>query len=283
MDIQILEFKKDSDNKTLLDDKENIEKLSRWVLPIIEKNIGWGTGDLTKKEFLTNPSKFQDAIDATVWNNVHVLHKDGDPLALFEYSKTYIEDEGKKRNKILQELLNGLHLDTFEKLIGKSFDKSQLDDIRMFFRQKPIYTSYGIVLKPEIQGKNLGIPEKLYELVADGILFGWTSNPVIVRLHRKFFGSTLFFPSYGEFPIQPEEWAICLYVYADRLTQDINSIAELEFGTMYSPYFVENRGDEFIKIAEVMKNQNKITKLDEKRIKYVLSKKSCAGAIVSWN
>jgi len=55
------------------------------------------------------------------------------------------------------------------------------------------------------------------------------------------------------------------------------------FTSLRSPYFVEDRGEEYIKLAKLMSEAKKIAALDEKRLQYVLSQKSCAATIISWN
>jgi len=60
-------------------------------------------------------------------------------------------------------------------------------------------------------------------------------------------------------------------------------VSGLEFGAKRSIYFIKDRGDEYLKLAMEMRDAKKITELDEKRLRYCLSQKSCAGAIISWN
>lgn len=285
METQIieLEFRKDKDNKTILTNSENINKIVKWILPIIENNEGWGTKDLVRDNFLKNPQKYQDDIDATLWNNVHILTLGGEPAALLEYSKHYFSDQTIQRHKTLTDLFQARNFDEPSSLLGKKFDPQLAEEVQEFIRKKPIYTNLGLVLRPNLQGKKTGISEKMYAIVNDGIAFGWTSNPIIVRQWRKAFKKMVFFPAYGEFPNNVQEWSVCLYVYADWITHEKDQIADLEFGTMRSPYFVNDRGEEYIKLAKTISEASKITHLDEKRLRYVLSQKSCAAAIVSWN
>lgn len=279
-----LDFKKGEENRTLLDDQENIEKLQRWVMPIIERNEGWGTGELTPEEFEKHPEKFQDHIDATTWGNVHVLLEGGEPVALLEFGKTRVSDMQKKKHRLLAELLKGEGIEEFERAVRKKLERERLEEMGAFLSTREIYTGIGVVLRPDLQGKKSGLSEKLYNIVADGICLGWTSNPVIVRQRRKIFRRTLYFPPWEEFPNGVEEWAACLYVYLYRLDPGVKDEVEgFEFGTMSSTHFVESRGGEYLKMAEAMRNEGKISELDEKRIKYVLGRKCCAAAIVSWN
>lgn len=284
MDIVRIDFKKTEKNKTILNDRENLEKIEKWILPIIEKNKGWGTGNLTKDEFFTNPEKFQDAIDATVWGEVMVVVEDKQPVGLLEFTRKRASDIPGKKQKLLVGLLAGIGLDAFEKCVGKKMDREILPEIKKFLNSKVIYTNIGIVLIPSKQGKKTGLSEKLYKLLTSGIVLGWTSNPVVVRQRQKTFDHTLVFPPYGEFPNTVEEWAMCLYVYLYTACPGKgDSVEGLEFGAMKSIYYVENRGKKYIDIAKKMEKENKISKLDGKRLNYALIRKSCAVAVVSWN
>lgn len=282
MNIQKIDFTKTKDNKTILTDKQNIEKLIQWVLPIIEQNEGWGSADLTKEKFLQNPQHFQDEIDATVWKNVHILLENNQPIGLLEFGKTNI-DEPKDRHTFLNELFEGKGIEDFNKVMGKQILQTDLLKAKEFLINKPIYTAVGVVLKPDLQNQKTGYADKLYELISDGLVFGMTSNPVIVRKRKTQFKNTLFFPLLGEYPTNHEKWAVCLYVYAYVKSHAPADYKDLEFGAMYSPYFVEDRGTKYLELAQHMKNQGKITQNDERRIQYILSKHSCAGAIISWN
>ena len=155
----IQKFNKDGNNKTILDDPINIEKLVKYVLPIIERNEGWGSGDLTTKMFLDDPKKYQGEVDGTVWKNVHILMEGGEPIGLLEFSRTTIDDTKKERHKILNELLAGESLNEFNKLIGSDIEPTMLPQIREFLLSKPIYTAVGVVLKPSLQNKKTGYAE----------------------------------------------------------------------------------------------------------------------------
>lgn len=285
-EIVKVDFRKGTENQTLLGDPENIQKLVQWVLPIIEKNEGWGTGDLTKESFLQSPRRYQEAIDATVYNNVHILVEDNKPIALIEFDKKMFPDRSEELHRTLKGFLQEWDQRVFREfntLMRTRVNVSDLPNMQAFLQSKPIYTFVGVVLSPELQNKKTGISEMLYQLISDGIVLGYTSNPVIVRQRHKLFNNTLFFPSFDEFPRTIEEWAICLYVYADRIADEEKNYKGLELGALYSEAFVENRGHGYIQLANEMKNAGKITELDEKRIQYVLSRTSCASAIVSWN
>lgn len=282
MEILRLNFNKDENNKTVLSDLENQDKLFQYVFPVIEQNEGWGSGDLTRERFLQNPSKYQDVIDGSVWKNVHILLVDNNPVGLLEFGKTSL-DEDKERHRILNTLISGTQLESFNRAINKETPHEKLSEMHTFLKTHPIYTAVGVVLKPSLQGKHTGYSNILYEIIKDGLVFGWTSNPVVVRKRHTTFAHTLYFPSYGEFPNSIEEWAVCMYVYAYVVSHDKKDYDGLEFGTMYSPYFVEDRGETYITLAQEMQDKRKISSFDSQRIKYILGRHSCAGAIVSWN
>lgn len=184
----------------------------------------------------------------------------------------------------MNKLIKNKDFGEFNKLIGKSIDERMVTDIKNFFKNKNIYTSVGVVLRPDLQGKKTGISDKMYKILSDGIVFGFTSNPIVVRQRRKLFKNTIFFPLMGQKPKSLEEWTACLYVYSSRkFPGKGDSVKGLKFGAIYSIYNVEERWNEYLEIAKGMAEKGKITKLDEKRLEYVLGKKSCASAIISWN
>jgi hypothetical protein len=286
MEVIKLDFKKTLDLKTDLKNKGNLENLYKYVFPIIERNEGWGTGSLTVEEFEKDPGKFQDDIDATVWDNVHILLEKDEPIALLEFEETEISDTSKSYHKILIDLLEN-PADTRWRILRERGwlipDKTDLSLIKSYLISKSIYLSIGIVIKPELQGKKTGISESLYKIISDGINFGWTSNPIIVRQRRKLFKNTLYFPLFNENPKTLEELAIRVYVYAYILSHKEEEYKGLELGALYSDYFVAQRGDEYIQIAREMAIRDKILPEDLHRIEYILNRRKCAGAIVSWN
>ncbi len=277
MDTRIMRitFNKDSSNRTILSDKSNLEKIRSYILPIIEMNLGWGTFNLTETKFNEKPDKYQDDIDASTWDNVHILLIDDKPVGMLEYSRVKVP-------KILDSLSSDNLLDIGDR-IGLKLSFEDVNPALEFLKSKPIYSSIGIVLKSEFQGRKSGYANILYQILSDGINFGWTSNPLIVRLKRKLYTHTLYFPLFDELPNSKEYLAMCLLLWADLKTKDRNDTSGLLFGTMHSKYFVEDRGEEYLNIADRMEEMGKISYLDNKRIKYVLSMKRCAGAIFSWN
>jgi hypothetical protein len=253
---------------------ENLNKLTKWVLPIIEKNDGWGTGTLTREDFFANPIKYQHDIEGTVQGVVYVLEDDGMPCALLEYEVGKVFDENLFANDKRKE---------FEFLVGKTFDKGLVSEVKKFLESRTIFTGIGLVTRVDLQGQKKGYVEELYKITNKGINFGWTSNPIVVRMRRKMFENTLYFPPMGEYPNTLAEWAICWYVYADRVSDTEGKYEGFDLGVSQSSYFVEKRGEEYKQIARSMLAEGKISQLDSKRISLVLERPSCAAAIVSWN
>ncbi|MEK7164107.1 MAG: hypothetical protein AAB768_03130 [Patescibacteria group bacterium] len=145
-----------------LNNKENRETIEKYVLPIIEKNVGWDT-EFVEIESLweLDKKRLQNTIDATLGADdkckCWIYLKEGEPVGLFQAREE-------------------------------------------MFNNKNIMSGYGIVLRSDLQGKKTGIADELYKLAEGHILFGWTSNPAIVAKHRKL-GRTVFFPTneYDEF------------------------------------------------------------------------------------
>ena len=173
-----------------LNNKENREKIEKYILPIIENNVGWDTAYINKENiWILDKEKLQNAIDATLGSDnkckVWIYLKDGEPAGLFQ---------------------------------------ARVDG--------NIMSGYGIVIRPDLQGKKTGIADELYKLAKGYILFGWTSNPAIVAKHRKL-GRTVFYPTndYDE--------------TADKLVKDSlsswenDSWKKLKFGVAQSEYFNE--------------------------------------------
>ncbi len=282
MVLQRIDFEHDASGKTILTDTETVQKLCKWVLPIIEKNEGWGTGHLTLEKFLHSPSLFQNEIDSTVTGETFVMLDNEKPIALIEYKKKVFPDHSELVHRLLTDLLSGLKLTELSQLMSVPFPHEQLKEIEQFLYHKPLYSYVGVVIKPELQNKKLGISEQLYGVLSDGLVLGYTSNPIVVRKRKSLFTNTLYFPLLDQKLTTSEEWAACLYVYADRLESPVESSTDMPLGALISEQFVEDRGEETIHIGKEMARTNKISQLDLQRIQFVLSKKFCAGAIVSW-
>ena len=53
-----------------LSNPENLETITKYILPIISQNEGWDTAEITPEKFLQNPLQHQEAIDASLFANV---------------------------------------------------------------------------------------------------------------------------------------------------------------------------------------------------------------------
>mgnify|MGYP001562752854 CR=1 FL=1 len=222
------------DDKSVdLDNKENRETIEKFVLPIIESNVGWDTEYINKENIWTlDKEKLQNAIDATLGSDykckVWIYLKDGEPAGLFQ---------------------------------------ARVDG--------NIMSGYGIVIRPDLQGKKTGIADELYKLAEGYTLFGWTSNPAIVAKHRKL-GRTVFFPTndYDEFSkdlVQKslDDW-------------ENESWKKLKFGVAQSEYFNEKRGDEYLELNDKLFAEGKINESDHEGLKYIIGLHQAEGAIVTF-
>lgn len=216
-----------------LDNKENRETIEKYVLPIIENNVGWDTEYINKENIWTlDKEKLQNAIDATLGTDdkckVWIYLKDGEPAGLFQ---------------------------------------ARVDG--------NIMSGYGIVIRPDLQGKKTGIADELYKLAEGHILFGWTSNPAIVAKHRKL-GRTVFFPTN-----ECDEFSKEL-VQKSLDDWENDSWKKLKFGVAQSVYFNEKRGDEYLRLAERLFTEGKITESDCQGLKYIIGLGQAEGAIITF-
>lgn len=216
-----------------LDNKENRETIEKFVLPIIENNVGWDTEYINKENIWTlDKEKLQNAIDATFGSDdkckVWIYLKDGEPVGLFQ---------------------------------------ARVDG--------NIMSGYGIVIRPDLQGKKTGIADELYKLAEGHTLFGWTSNPAIVAKHRKL-GRTVFFPTneYDEFSKE--------LVQKSLNDWENDSWKKLKFGVAQSEYFNEKRGDEYLELNDKLFAEGKIIESDHEGLKYIISLLQAEGAIITF-
>lgn len=192
MNITKLDFKKTTEQIDSADydhidlsDSQNIKKITKYILPIIAQNEGWDTADISPERFKENPFHYQEAIDASLFANVHVAISDsGEPVGLIEYLEETIDNPlSVERMNNLKKLLKSKEewrflLDSHfvsEKLLNKYFK-----ELISFFRGKYIYSEIGLTVKPNLQGKRSGVSEELYKILKKGVLFGWTSNPILL-------------------------------------------------------------------------------------------------------
>lgn len=267
-------------------DSENLEKIRKYILPIVAENEGWGSLDLTTDNFNNDPKQYQSVINATLFDNVHVaLEEEGKPAGLLEFMGENILESKNERALNLQNLL--ADTSKWEELISqfkidRNFLNDSLDLIKQEFKAKKVYSEIGIVIRPDLQGKKSGIVQDLYAIINDGIVFGWTSNPQIVAIRRKLFLHNTYLPIENNINDLNDLISLAL-VYSDLLTYKENRWRTYKFGVLRSKYFVEDRGAEMIELAKGFAEKGKITEADSKRIEYILSNKSTAGAIISFN
>ena len=295
MEIIKLDFKKTSDNIDSanyghidLSDTQNINKIIKYILPIISQNEGWDTADITPERFKEKPFKYQEAIDASLFANVHIaLNKIGEPLGLIEFlEETINKPLSAIRMNNLKNLITSK--DHWNDLINthcvsnKLLDK-YFKDLENYFKNKYIYSEIGITVKPDLQGKQSGVSEELYKVLKKGIIFGWTSNPLLLTQWKKNFENVIFFPLVGEEYFSLEYLVSLALLYADLLTYEKDRWESYEFGTLNSPYFVSKRSSDYLDISQVLVTKKKISKKDKERIEYCLNKKSLQGAIFAFN
>nr|HVX93121.1 hypothetical protein [Candidatus Dojkabacteria bacterium] len=157
---------------------------------------------------------------------------------------------------------------------------SQLED---YLSSKTIYSEIGIVVRPDLQGKGSGATKELYNLLSNGIIFAWTSNPLYLAQCYKYFNNVQYFPLFEDRITTLEGLANLSVLYGDLLTYKPDRTENLEFGALRSEYFVTERGNEYLDLAKSLVESKKISQLDEKRIQYCIQQKGVQGAIIATN
>lgn len=271
-----------------LSDSTNLAKIRMYILPVIAKNVGWDTENLSEERFNADPHQFQNAIDTTIFANVHVLLDDlGNPVGLMEYLEETIENPiSRVRMSNLKKLIEDKSAWKYlidAGVIDQKVLNELLPELRLFFQNKKIYSEIGLVLKPEIQGKGSGYTQMLYDQLKDGILFGWTSNPLIVAQFRKNYKYVSYFPLESSTVKSVEALASVALVYADLLTYKVERWKPYKFGALYSDYFVSTRGPEYLKLVDDLLKVKKISEDDKIRLQYFISQESVQGAIIAMN
>lgn len=271
-----------------LTDNANLEKIREYILPIITKNEGWDTADVTLEKFEQDPTQFQDALDATLFANVHVaLDLDGKPAGLIEFLQESIDSPiSLNRMNNLKELI--YKKEKWNELIKLNvIDQNTLDanfsKLESYFKERKLYSELGIVIRADLQGKKSGVSETLYGLLENGIVFAWTNNPVVVAQWRKIFNEFIYYPLLSDERNTLEYVASLAILYADLQTYKPERWEQLKFGALNSPYFVSSRSSYYLDLAKSLKDKGKITPTDLERIEYFLSKDSVQGAIFGFN
>lgn len=266
-------------------DKVTFENILKYVIPVIEKNEGWGTKALTKDEFKSNPEKFRQDIQSTLIDNVTIVLANGEPVGLLEYESHCLNDENILMDK-LREILDG-KCEKFKELpIPRYLRKGvelENEKLRELYTITPVYHEIGYVVKPNLQGKSSDVTKKMNEMFSNGIFFAWTSSPIFLRMIKKSFPNILFFPLFSETVDSFEAYAATVLIASDLLSSTDDKWEGLEFGTLKSEFFVEERGGEYLEIVDSMAKERKLEPLDSKRIMYCIERKSIAGALFGFN
>ncbi|MFS8131291.1 MAG: hypothetical protein ACMG57_04915 [Candidatus Dojkabacteria bacterium] len=294
MKIIKLDFKKTTDiidsssyGNVDLNDGDNLKNIEKYIIPVISENEGWGTHDVTLEGFKKNPFQYQDALDATLFANVHVgLDELGNPLGLIEFLEETLDNPvSKVRMENIKNMItkrsSWVRLIKM-KVVSEEVMNSFFPFLEKFIAGKKIYSEIGIVVRADLQGKKSGVTEALYKLLSDGIQFAWTNNPLIIAIKRKHFSNVHYFPLLGESIVDLEGLAALAILYGDLQTYDESRWVNLDFGAMKSPYFVNSRGNVYLEIAAELAIKGKITKMDEARVKYCLDKDAVQGAIFAF-
>jgi hypothetical protein len=266
-----------------LSNASNIKLIQKYVIPIIAENDGWDTKDLTLTEFDKNPLQFQESLDSTLFSNVHIMLEDDKPVGLLEYLEETLDNpKSLERMSNLNKLISDKT--EWEELLGLGIiDKVILTKhhpkLNECLSSRKLYSEIGVVVRPELQGKKSGVSDELYGVLKDGVCFGWTNNPIIVRQWKKIFNSTEYFPSLGERPNSLEHVVNLAILYADLLTYTDRTWRGLEFGALDSPYFVSRQGSHYMDVAKKLYSEGKLSDLDFKRIEYCIQKGAVQGAI----
>lgn len=285
MEIIPLAFVKTPEGQTDLANASNLELLYKYIFPIIVQNEGWDTANLTISAFENDPQQFQQEITLSTWDNVHVAVMDGEPIGLLEYEKDMIETGTYQSIPVMREILNNENHPLWKVAYDKSNSdyKPNFNELKDFLYKTPLYHEIGITIAPKYQGKKTGVTEKLYSKFDDGISFGWTSNPIIVKQQREIRSEILCYPLFGEKVDTPKKFGMHLHVVADLSTHPQEKVDPYEFGVMSSEYFVSDRGEKYKELAKQMNAAGKFSNQDLARILYVLQFKKVQAAIIRMN
>lgn len=261
----------------------NLALIKKYIIPIIEKNIKWGTGDLTAEEFKANPDKFKEEIKYAVHympsSKCYVALEKGKPVALLEYAVDSFEDIKVNLDEIYSNF-NEKYASFISNHISGSELKEYYAQAKDFLKNKKIYYSPGVCLKPELQEKKSGLVEQLFEEMKDGLMVAWTSNPLFVNKARKCFENTIFFPLEKREIDESNFTMLLLAILETYYNRDgLGRIIEPGFGT--DPCFVTRDPIEELKIAKSLFESEKITKEDFLTLEKILNTKNTHGIIVS--
>lgn len=277
-----------------LGSNSNIKLINDYLLPVIEKNTGWGTGTLDNGNLWDLPMEDKQLIvdgalgpksNGTVWfaledgksvgfflSHVYEPHAFVQPFD--DATKTVAAMIGDAENEWWKlAIRNGA--------VTEDFVLANLVHLNQLLSQNQLHFEYGICLTPSLQGKGTDVADQLFKQVK-GVLQGWTSNPYVVAKSRRLLKGTTYFPLFGDSINDVYGLAAVVCTCASLAGWSNESWKNLEFGVGESVYFVEERGDEYLKKSKEFANKGTITKSDTKRIEYVLSRKYLGASIVGF-
>lgn len=274
--------------------KKNLDTLTTYVIPIIEKNDGWGTKHVTYANFNKNPENLREDINAVVGDvkgtNVYaVVDKQGKPLGLLEYLEVFYNSKYCQNSTVLKDMLTSVNCSYWKhvfdlKIVDKDFTERNLDNVKYILTKRPVIKYIGVVVKPSLQGKKSGVSDALYKKMnQQAFLFGWTSSPLVLAKRRKLFKNTLFFPLQSK--ISTVEDLTAFVIACDSIFNENHrkSLGKLKFGVDTYKYFVDRNKKTTMGLAESLLKKGKIKEQDYKNIKYMLDYKKCQGVVISYN
>lgn len=272
---------------------KNMDVLLKYVIPIIERNRGWSTEDLTSESFKSNPEEWRVDLDATIESglnsDVFIALVNNEPVGLLEYTKEDLKNpDNKNFGDILYDMTQDIDSKHWQRLSKFPFFKRELlfkyfSKLHDYIFSKKFYRNVGVVVKPELQGKQSGISDYLYSIMKDGFIYGWTSTPQVIRKRRKLYKHTMFFPPLSEVYKSLEDLA-CLTVVAARVfAKYSDELNVYDFGVSTYKEFALRNKQEYMTLSKSFLDRKKITELDYKRLDYILDFERGQGIIISVN
>jgi hypothetical protein len=291
MEVQINEivFDRDESGKVLYTD-ENLEKLVKYVVPVIEKNRGWSTEELTLEKFMEDPSEWRDEIDQTVEkypsSKVHVAVNGKDAVGLIVYVATGFESAESEFTEVLEEMVSNRDSDYWSKLHSYvKYDSELLDQhfksLQKYIFSRTFYRRVGIVVRTDLQGQETGVSDQLYRVMDNGFVFGRTSTPFAVAKRRKVFPESLMFP------VSPHEISTlgtfaCLTVVAARtFSLHPDSTERYSFGVITHSTFPVRDKKKYTELNRSFLGRDKISEEDFNSFEQILNYKKAQAAIIS--
>lgn len=286
-----LRFERDISGKVVFNSL-NINLLLRYVIPIISNNPGWSTEDLSKETFLDNPDQLRDEVNATVGEDMNnqvriALDGEGNPVGLLEYVKEDFKNLSQPEfSKVFNEMLSDKSNGCWEKLIRMEIvEKDSLDKhfgaLKAYFEGKSLYKDVGIVLTKSLQGTNSGISDILYHEMSNGLIYGWTSSPLVILKRRKLFKHTLFSPKLGDMYNKLEDLVCLVVLAASYFRENENVVNHINFGMATYNQFAVRDEREYTALAKSCLEKGKILASDFEKLQLILKTYQCQGSIIS--